>query len=493
MSTDFSRTYMPPGVYIEEDESVVVTTTGVPPTLVALVGQARGFQVNVEQVPFGSGPVVLSKQGIDTDTVEIVVASTREAIEATDYTLTPTTPGADPQDYYVELVATSNNTLDEGTAVFVTYNYTPVDYYSPKRMLSYEDVTDIYGEPLNLTPGAISDPTYQHVLSPLSLASKVAFENGATELLLCAATPPPSSATTDSAQSAARRTALADAYAKTASLPSVNLIVGVATGIATADASGALTDLANHVDTAGDDGFLRFGVIGFDTTVTTAPDTLIATSGAKNRRTMLAYTGPGGLLMYSGGVNATFSASHGYLAAAYAGRMASLPVQRSLTKQPISSFSGLGGTPLSNALKSQYAQAGVAVAEVDRLGRLVVRHGVTTDNTNINTREAAVVRARDALVTMVSNGFAESDLIGQPVDDEVVYTIKSAMQGFLETAVGTETIVSYSGLAVRQRVGDPSTVEVKFAYKPAYPLNYIAVSFSIDMTTGATDDLADAA
>jgi hypothetical protein len=40
-------------------------------------------------------------------------------------------------------------------------------------------------------------------------------------------------------------------------------------------------------------------------------------------------------------------------------------------------------------------------------------------------------------------------------------------------------------LAVRQTSStDPTVVEVKFAYKPAYPLNYIVISFSIDMSTG---------
>ena len=42
---------------------------------------------------------------------------------------------------------------------------------------------------------------------------------------------------------------------------------------------------------------------------------------------------------------------------------------------------------------------GIAVAESDRFNRIVVPHGVTTDMTNVNTREAAVVRAKDALVT----------------------------------------------------------------------------------------------
>lgn len=492
-TTDFSRNYLPPGVYIEENTSLVVASTGVPPTRVALVGPGRGYQIAVEQIPLGPTAIRLSRQGIDLASISVVAASTRVEVPATDYQATKVDQNENvEQDYYVTIAETSENDLADGSMVFVTYNYQPVDYFDPKLVRSYEDVKDLYGEPLNLAPVGENE-TYEYVLSPLALAAKIALENGATELVLCAAALPSAAATTDAAKSAERRTALAAAYEKVATLPEVNIVVGLPTGVIAADAGGAALDLANHVTNATNDGFARFGVIGFDVSVSTAPDALLATAGVKNKRLMLAYTGPGGLLMYSGGANATFAASHAYLAAAYAGRMAALPVQRSLTKQVISSFSGLGGTPLSNALKNQYAQAGVAVAEVDRLNRLVVRHGVTTDPSNVNTREAAVVRARDTLVSLVSNGFAESDLVGQPIDDEVLFVVKSTMQGFLETAVDVEMIVNYSGLAVRQRSTEPSVVEVKFAYKPAYPLNYIAVSFSIDMATAAVADLAEVA
>lgn len=492
MTTDFSRSYMPPGIYIEESESLVVETSGVPPTVVALVGQTRGYMLFTEQVKFGSTPVTLSKQGIDLANVSVTVVSTRAEVAATDYTLTKANDQGG-QDYQVTLVETGNNDLDEGTPVFVTYRYVPTDYYSPRRFTSFEDVKDYYGEPLNLSIGSATDSSYQHVLSPLSLGAKVAFENGAAEVVLCAATPPPTSASTDAAKSTARRTALKEAYEKMGTLAEVNVLVPLPTGIATNDAAGVLTDLSAHLDLVASDGFRRFGIIGFDLDVTTAPDTLLSGSGVSNRRLMLAYIGPGGGLMYSGGVNATFGASHAYLAAAYGGMMAARPVQNSLTKGRVRSFQGLGGTPLSNSLKNQYSAAGVAVAEVNRLGALVVRHGVTTDVTSVNTREASVVRAKDALVTLVTNGFTESDIIGDPISTELLYAVKSVMQGYLETAVQDGMIVAYTGLSVRQRPDDPTVIEIKFGYKPSYPLNYIAIAFSIDMSNGETIETTSAA
>lgn len=486
MSTDFSRSYMPPGIYIEENESVVVASSGVPPTLVALVGQTRGYQIVTEQVAFGDVAVTLSRKGLDVDSVSVTVAATKAEVPIADYELTKIND-LGGQDYQYTISATAENSLDDPTMVFVTYHYTNVEYYDPKRMSSFEDVKDYYGEPLNLAEGSSSDPSYQFVTSPLSLAAKVAFENGATELIMVAARNP--AAGTESAMSAEARTNLKAALDKTVSLSSVNLVVPVTSGILAADAAGVITDVSNHLTAAVNDGYPRFAVLGFDTAVDTAPDTLLATSGVNNRRLKIVYTQPGGLLMYSGGVNANFTASHAYLAAAAAGKMASLPVQRSLTRQGISSFSGLSGSPITNALKNQYTQAGITVAEVNRNGRLVIRDDTTTDRSSVNTMNPSVVRARDAMVTMIRNGFEESDLIGQAIDEDLIYVVKSTVSGYLEEAVGTEVIVSYSGLGVRQRPGDLTVIEVQFAYKPAYPLKFIAISFSIDMSTGVTDDL----
>jgi hypothetical protein len=486
VSLDFSRNYSPPGVYIEESDSTLVTPTGIPPTLVALIGPARGYQVNTEQVALSDTDVRLAKEGIDTDSLVAINAATGQPVDAADYTLTkdPTTPT--DQNYGVDLTAVADPETPVGTTLLVTYHYTESDYYAPRRCESFEDVKDLYGEPLNTTVIGIGDSSYQHVTSPLSLAAMLAFQNGATEVICCAATPPGAGATTESAKSTARRTALNEAYAKIETDPAINVLVPVTAGIADDDAAGVLTDLRAALMSQVQDGFHRFGIVGFDPGVDTAPDALIDTSGAEYLRMMLAYGAPGGLQMYSGAANSSFAVGHGYLAAAYAGRMAALPIQQALTKQVIAGFLGLAGTPLANSLKNQYSSNGVAVVEQDRNGRLSVRHGVTTDPTNVNTREASVVRAKDSLVTALSEGMNGSQLVGAPLDEDLLLSIKSAVQGILDSAVSDGAIISYADLVARQTGTDPSVVEVKFAYRPAYPLNYIVISFSIDMSTQTT-------
>lgn len=489
MVQDFSRNYSPPGIYIEETESTLVNAVGIPPTLVGLVGPARGYQIHTEQaVLTDAAPTHLVKRGIDATSVKVTAAVTGAVVSASDYSVSKVGSASD-QSYLSDFVSVSSPTTAKGTPVFITYRYTDPDYYAPRRFTSFEDVKDVFGEPLNTAVQAPGDTTYQYVTSPLALAAMVAIQNGATEVVLCATTPPPTSATTESAKSTARATALKAAYAKIETDPSVNVLVPVTTGIASADAAGVITDLRSAIVSSVLEGIYCFAVLGFDPTVVdTAPDSLLNTSGAKYQRIQIAFAASTrGLQMYSGSASTAFEVGNQYLAAAYAGRMAALPTQRSLTKQTIAGFSGLAGTPLSKSLKNQYAAAGIAVTEQDRLGRLTVRHGVTTDTTNVNTREASVVRAKDALVTALAEGTATSGLIGSPLDDDLLLSIKSAVSGILENAVADEVIISYSSLSVRTTTTDPSVVEVKFAYKPAYPLNYIVISFSIDMSTGATD------
>lgn len=496
MALDFSRNYSPPGVYVEETDSTLVSTVGVPPTIVAIVGPARGFRINTEQVVYSDTPFTLSKQGIDATSVRVTIASTSLPVDEAEYTVSKvgTDPGQDYESTFVGVAAPES--VSVGAVVFVTYRYTDPEYYIPKTFRNFEDVKDAFGEPLNTATPVAGQP-YENVVSPLSLAAMVAIKNGATDLVLCATEPLPVEAETDAAKSTARADVLRGALDKISSDPSITVVVPITTGIADADADTVFSDMHTFVATGSSEGLFRFGIVGFDPSLTIAPDSLLSAAlpaSVNRRRIQMAYAAPGGLMMFSGASNSSFAVGHSYLAAAYAGRMQAIPVQTALTKQVIIGFAGLAGTPLANSLKNQYSAAGVAVTEQDRFQRLTVRHGVTADTTNLNTREASVVRARDGLVRALSESTSTSGLIGSALTDDLLLSVKSNVQGVLESAVADDVIVSYTGLTLRQQPGDPSVVEVKFAYKPAYPLNYIVISFSIDMSTGTTDlvDAADA-
>lgn len=475
--------YAPPGVYVEEIPGAVVSTTGLPPTVVAIVGPSIGHQHRAEQFLLAEADRRLAKKGIDVDSVVVTKVSDGSVVSGADYDLTPTSSGPD---YYVDIARATGGSLSTDTLVFVAYDYTDPDYYNPKVFSSFESVKDSYGEPLNQTPPTQGQTNYQAVLSPLSLAARIAFENGAASLVLCATTPPPGSATTGSQISAACRSALAAAYAKISGNVSVNVVVPITDRIVDGDAAGVGVDLQASVDGAATEGLFRVALLGFDPVlVTTAPDTLASTGNFRSKRLVLCYSTSGGMAYPNTVANQSMALGHQYLAAGLAGRLAAIPVQKALTAEVLRSFSGLVGTPLSSTAKNQYAAAGVLIVEVNRLLQIICRHGVTSETgLGVDGRELSVVRALDFLVTLIQNGISTAGLLGQPITGDTPINVKSVVSGLLEHAVTTGVVASYSALQVKQSEDNPTVIEVRFAYLPPYPTNYILVTLSVDSSTG---------
>ena len=148
---------------------------------------------------------------------------------------------------------------------------------------------------------------------------------------------------------------------------------------------------------------------------------------------------------------------------------------------------------MTTAFKDNLSKNGVSVTELDRLSRKTVRHGVTTDMSALNYREISLVRTADTLYQMLYTGLEAADLIGQPITLDTTSNVKNIVSGILERAKGDETIIDWQNLLVRQQttpLGDPTIIEVKFAYRPAVPLNYLSVKFKIDLSSGTVTTTA---
>ncbi len=469
MSIDFSSTYQPPGVYIEEDTTPLVSVIGVQPTVVAIVGPGQGYRLHTDTVVLtDTTPEPLSQLGIDITNVTVTLAD-GTVVDPSQYALVVT--GSD-ETSATTIARTSGSTITNGGTVYVTYQYTDDLYFTPLRASNFEDVKDIFGPPLDLTTGDI--------LSPLSLASKVAFENGATQLVLVATEGTPSSVT---------RTALTDGYAKLAAFDDVDILVPLPVGITGAhgslgDSVNVGADLKAEVEADAAATLFRIGIIGYDKIVTADP-AIDLVSGFSSSRVMLVW--PNRVNYYNGETNLNIEVSGYYLAAGVAGRMASQLPQTPVTRKQVRGFSGFPGTmqaAMSTTQKNAWAAAGVCVVEIARTGQMLVRHGVSTDPTSVNTREVSLTRGKDAMVGLIQATLESTGLIGSSIDANTLLVVKGIVTGGLETAKRVGVIIDYANLVARQRSVDPSVIEVKFQYQPAYPLNYIVVVFSINTTTG---------
>lgn len=489
--TDFTQ-YQPPGVYVEDTTRPLVTPASLPGSVTVLVGPGRGYQQLTEAVAIssvGGAIVTLAQQGIFT-TAQVgppaiaapVVTKTDGTVlvVSTDYNFTVVGSGATA----VTKIARDSGSvaIANGDTVLVSYNYADSAYYTPLVYEEFDGIANVYGEPFTSVDSTIN--------SPLSLAAKVAFENGAGRLMIVPTNPADG---TYQAQ-------LVAAYAKVLTDYRAGMIVpifihGYDPGTGTSDANDAtsvgslITDVLTHCDDAAADGYGRIALVGLDA----AYD---QTSGgfddlaidAASKRIVLVY--PPKLNLYNSTANQTIEVSGYYLAAALAGILSSQAVERGITRAIVKSFVSLPSVifqAMTKSFKDTLSGSGVTVIETNRLQQLTVRHGVTTDMTSLTTREISLVRIADTLFQTVQFGMDNSGLIGEPIDEEMSSRVKGALAGILEQAIQDSIIIGWDNLAVRQQSlpsGDPTIIECKFSYRPSVPLNYITVQFQIDLQTG---------
>lgn len=484
MTIDFSQ-YVPPSVLVQDNTQPLLTVTGIEPGVVCLVGPTLGYRTATQTVLITALAQALTNPGVLTsgDNAPVVTnASGVVMVAGADYVLSTDTSGDQGTVARIALPA-AGSSLAPNDPVTVAYRYVPVGYSNPVLHTEFDSVVELYGAPLVGT----SIFTGSQIVSPLSLAAQEAFTNGATRLITIA---------TDPADGTVPQQ-LAAAYAKVDTDYRVSIVVPIldTSVITLAAMEGIAADLRNHCVNAAADGLPRIGVLGTPKDFDGNDAGFIAIANAVHqKRVILTY--PSALNFYNGYSNSTVEVDGFYLAAAIAGRLAAIPVQKPLTKETIVGFAGIPARiqkTQTKANKNALASQGVCMVEVDRNGNLVVRHGLTTDYAGgLTNREISVVRARDTLFTAIQYGLDQSGLIGSAIDFETPQRVKAAVSGILENAVQRGVVIGYVDLKARQLSTDPSVIEVKFAYQPALPLNYIVVSFSINVDTGSVD-LAQAA
>jgi hypothetical protein len=474
-------TYSPPGTYITESQSPLAGITSINPEVVAIVGPSRGYRTESEAVALASETLVqLSQLGVDIDTIVVTDLAGAQYDVDVDYELTQgdgEDEDPDTRDDTMSINRIDGAGIANGETVRVSYQYTDEAYFEPLEVLDFDDAKDAFGEPI--------DPTTSDILSPLTFAAKFALDNGANRIILVP---------TDSASpTVATRTELTDAYAKIAANPEIGFLVPLSpsitgTSVAPGDVVNVASDLATHTANMAEDGFYRFGFHGQEKTGTVGPDTIAEGAASKH----VLHVMPNKMYYYNGFANQTIEIDGFYLAAALAGLAASQGPHIPLTRKNVRGFSGIPPTVLatmSRANKNTWGAAGVAIVEPTRRGTLMVRHGVTTLPTSVLTREFSVVRARDTMAIRIKDTLDNSELIGSAIVADTPLQVKSVVAGVLETLKSEEIIVDYIDLKARVQSVDPSVIQIKYQYQPSYPLNYVVVTFSVNLDEGTIEEV----
>lgn len=348
--------------------------------------------------------------------------------------------------------------IGNGAYVNVAYEATDAAQFSASLYDDLDAVREKYGDPLD---------SNGQVNSELTLGAQLAFANGATQLVLIAA----DTGDADPIQAAI------DKLEFEQSVNSIAVLSGDATDV---------SYIRGHVVTMSEQGLLRRAFVGLDGLATPAPTSAdFRTKAGQLNSERVSLVGPAQFQLDNG--TGTPIILPGYFAAAaVAGIQAGLTPQEPLTRKQVFGFVGISDQDTSHNIFLMQA-AGVLVVFQDRLDRLIIKHGLTTDMTSVYSREISVVTARDRLRDFILETLEGGDLIGSPMSAETPNLVMSAVNSALEEATRQGLIFDYSDVKFRFPTENPTLIQVRFSYKPTLPLNYIHVQFSIDTNTGTVD------
>jgi hypothetical protein len=384
-----------------------------------------------------------------------------------------TSVGSRDDVYVLKRVRASGTAIDEGDVVQVSYRYTDPEYYEVWSLYDYDDVRDIYGEPFDANG---------NIQSEITLAAKFAFLNGASTVLTCAvdreSVYPPESSNAGQAKSIADQ--YQDALDKMADEDQIAIIVP-----ASGNAAIIHDQVKTHVNLQSANRYERRAIVGVDGSATRVPSSsrVEAAQTLSDRR--VALISPSQFLYYAPELSREVKLGGQFVAAAVAGRSVSQIAAMPLTRKTISGF--IGPSTEDNGRegeKNTETQNGLMVIERTRRNQVQVRHGVTTDPTDMLRREWSIIGQQDVMVYRVRDYLDADGLIGMPIYDTTLIQVKASAESALESLVRDGIIVGHQNLKVRQIGTLPDVIEVRYEWRPAYPLNYIVVRYSVAVMTG---------
>lgn len=408
----------------------------------------------------------LAKQGIDTSSVKVVNPISGEVYAlGTDYTVTRLSAGADAvagtsDDYYTIQRVINGGHIDPGDTVQLAYNFTDPLYYEVYAYYDYDDVRDRYGQPFD---------AHGNIQSELTLAAYFAFINGASTVLTCAVQPAdPAHVTMED---------YANALDKFSDEEQVAIIVPC-TG------SQAIQALVQqHVTAQSGNRYERRAIMGFDGAAAPVLTTtrMAAANALSDQR--LALISPSQWSYYAPELNKAITVGGQYVAAAVAGKCVAQPVAYPLTRKIILGFQGPAEAQRDGE-KNLESQNGLMVVELTRRNQVQVRHGVSTNPADLLVREWSIIGQQDTMVYRIRDYLNDDGLIGMPIYASTLVQVKASADAALTSLTSDGVIVGYQNLKVRQLGIEPDVIEVRYEWKPAYPLNYIVVRYSVATMTG---------
>ncbi len=330
----------------------------------------------------------------------------------------------------------------------IDYSFAKVsDDYVPRFFFNMTDVVNEHGE--------VSDT------NKLSLGAEIVFQQGASAVALIQIDP----------ADGAEVTQFRNAIDKLLTVEDINIVVPLSPNPSLFSFLETHVNLASSVTERKE----RTGIVGLEG----SPDVTTVGNFAEalaDKRMVLVY--PPSAVRFVG-TNQTASTLDGsFIAAAIAGIRTSreFDVADPLTRKELTGFESIEDTLLRTE-KNLLTSKGVLVIDtVSTIPR--VRHGVTTDPTTVENREYSVVEIID-FVGVSSRELLEAIYIGQKILVDTPSQVRSTINAILSDLVSREIIVDFKDIQSSINNLDPTQIDVSFAIRPVFPLNFIFITFSL--------------
>ena len=166
-----------------------------------------------------------------------------------------------------------------------------------------------------------------------------------------------------------------------------------------------------------------------------------------------------------------------YMAAALMGSVVSpnVDVATPWTGRRLVGFTQLA-RQLDAVQQNLVATKGVTVLE-DKTPFIRVRHGLTTDMTNILTKLPTIVLIADE-VQQNSRSVLEQ-FVGIKFLPGIMSQIEGRLAMMLKSMVSAQIITAYTGVKANVSADDPTVAEVEAFYSPVFPLLYLVLTFHL--------------
>lgn len=522
--------YTPPGTSVSE-----ITTTSVNPLIgsaadICLVGLAGSPASSLAVLTTtdtvlltGTTPVVLpTLAALANDAQLVSIQAVKDILNpgygtplGAGYVVTTdfvATAGEGPPDGINGTIArVGNGNMPNGTLVAVTYTYVPSDYWNPIRLFDIGSVESRFGPSFQTATNPQTGQTYYTgIASQLSFAARCAFANGAQSVIcqpLFARATPGNPATAQQAPSAGQignSATWADTLYILRAIEDIDVIVPIVgqDGVNVSSANmlsifGTIQSHLAYMDTQeqyieaifGEDGTSSQStfqaLLGGGSNSVQAHAAQIQSNFANALSNQCVLINNTVFQMATpGGFTNTINVGGQYAAAAVAGALSARPVASSLTHQPILGFAGITD-PRTESDKNNDAGAGLFVIET-KSGIVRCRHALTLDIVNGAAKsELSVVRAKFLMIESIRQTL-DNQIIGQIIaDGNSPMIVRSAISGVLSLLQQQGAIVGYSAVTASLTSVNPTIIQASFSYRPAFPVDYVQVTFSLDLTTSS--------